>query len=489
MAESELSNRLAIREELIKQGINPYPSQSTRSHLIKVVLKRFVFLYKNKTTVTVVGRIRSLRLHGGSSFGHVEDGTGRIQIFFRKDVIGETGYALLKEYTNVGDFIEITGTPFLTKTNEKTILVRSFRILTKSLAPLPDKWHGLSDIETRVRKRYLDLLMNPKGREIFITRSHIISTIRSFLNKHNFLEVDTPILQTIPGGASARPFQTFHQALQLPLYLRVAPELYLKKLLVGGFERVFEVGRCFRNEGMDFSHNPEFTQVELYAAYMDYEELMALTEKMLSSLIRAIKKSFIFSYQGMKINFRPPFDRISYTDAMKKYTGLSMNEKTTASSLRSVAKRLQVKISRHDGVGKILDEIMKKHIRRHFIQPTFLTDYPVECSPLAKRKMDQPQFVERFQLFVAGTVELCNAFSELNDPIDQEDRFREQDRLRKAGDCEAQHFDSDFIEALKIGMPPAAGLGMGIDRLTTLLTDSHSIKEVILFPTVKPKEQ
>jgi lysyl-tRNA synthetase class 2 len=425
-------NRIKKLENIRQEGINPYPAKTKRTHTLSAALSNFDDLAKKEKKLFLVGRIRTIRGHGGSTFCHIEDGTEKLQIYLKRDKLGDEKYNFFQNNFDIGDFIEVQGVLFTTKRGEKTLLVKDYRMLAKSLSPLPEKWHGLKDVEERFRKRYLDLLINKEVREKFLKRSQIIKSIRDFLERKGFIEVETPVLQTIPGGALARPFRTHHNALDIDLYLRVAPELYLKRLLIGGFEKVYEIGRCFRNEGLDTSHNPEFTMLEFYWAYADYEDLMALTEEM-------------FEMFG----FKKPFKKMEFTDLAKN------------------------------------DEEFKEKIKK-IVEPTFIVDYPVEISPLAKQLDEDKSKVARFQLIVKG-LELVNAFSELNDPIEQDKRFKEQEKMRRAGDEEAQRYDKDFIEALEYGMPPAAGFGMGLDRLVALLTDSHSLREAILFPLMKPK--
>ncbi len=481
--EIRLKKLRAIREK----GREPYPARTNRTHTIHEAKLKFNDL-EGKGLLTIVGRIRTIRLHGGSTFMHIEDGTDRIQIYLKKDTVGETAYAASMDQLDIGDFLEATGKLFRTKKGEQTLLVEQYRLIAKALAPLPEKWHGLSDVEIRYRQRYLDLIANPEVRAIFRKRGMVIKAIREFLDGESFLEVETPILQPIPGGALARPFKTHHEALNIPLFLRVAPELYLKRLLVGGYERVYEIGRCFRNEGIDHSHNPEFTQIEFYAAYMDYEKLMSLTERLLEDVVHKSTGSLKVEYEGISIDFSAPYKRMTFHDAFKEFAKIDIDHHSTTESLASEARKRGLTIEKKFGYAKILDEIYKELIRPFIIQPTFIVDYPIELSPLAKRKMDDPKLAARFQLLV-GKTELVNAFSELNDPIDQRERFLEQEKLHKAGDEETERMDEDFLEALSYGMPPAAGFGMGIDRLTALLTNSHNIKEVILFPTLKPKHQ
>lgn len=482
-----------LREETIRQkkvqriraqNTDPYPAKVKRSKTIEQVVVNFNQLAQKKTAISLVGRLRSIRRHGGSTFTHIQDGTGTIQIYFKKDEIGDKGYELLKENIDPGDFIQVTGFLFTTHKGEKTLQAKKFNLITKTILPLPEKWHGLVDTETRYRKRYLDLLSNPNVAYVFKKRALLIKVIRNFLDQQGFLEVETPILQSIPGGATARPFITQHNALNEKFYLRVAPELYLKRLIVGGLEKVYELGRCFRNEGIDWAHNPEFTMLEFYAAYWDYNELMKFTEKLMIEILNKTEKKTIIEYKQQKINFQPPFPRIEFKDSILKETKIDIDQVKNKEELAKKAKQIGIKIEKNFEKGKILDELYKEFIRPKLIQPTFLTDYPIELSPLAKKIPDNPSYAERFQLIAAG-FELTNCFSELNDPQDQQERFLEQEKLRKKGDEEAQRIDHDFIEALKHGMPPTAGFGMGIDRLVALLTNARNLKEVILFPTLK----
>lgn len=438
MAVSEIKKtRLKKLARLKKSGIDPYPVQSRKTHSVEDALADFDKLCQLKTKATLLGRITAVREHGGSAFIHFEDGTGKIQAYFKKDKL-EKKYRFFLDYFDVGDFIEITGALFATKKGEKTVEVSDFRMLAKSLLPLPEKWHGLQDVEERFRKRYLDLLMNPEVRKKFRLRSKIIAELRHILNGRGFLEVETPILQPIPGGALAKPFKTHLNALKMDLYLRISPELYLKRLLVGGFEKIYEIGRCFRNEGMDKHHNPDFSMLELYWAYQDRDGLMDFVESFVSDLVQRIKGSQQFSYEGKKIDCAPPWKRVGFKD-----------------------------IDFEKDKAKI-------------IQPTFVVDHPVEMAILAKARKDNPGQAHRFQLVVAG-IEMMNGFSELNDPVEQEKRFKE-------AKIETERKDKDFLQALQYGMPPAAGLGMGLDRLAVLLTDSHALREAILFPTMRPKK-
>ncbi len=470
-----------------KQGLELYPSRVKRTSSIKKVLQYFARNEKDKTSLVITGRLKTIRLHGGSCFSNIQDDSGAIQLFFKKDLLGTASYQQLKEFVDIGDFLQCQGTCFATKKGEKTILVNAYSIISKSLLPLPEKWHGLSDIETRYRQRYLDLISNPDIKITFQKRAQIINTLRNVLETNGFLEVETPILQPIPGGANAMPFVTHHHALHTDLYLRIAPELYLKRLIIGGFEKVYEIARCFRNEGIDKDHNPEFTQVEFYAAYWDYHMMMGFTEKLTLEIVKSIQKSAVIPHQGVDIDFSPPYQIYTFTEACRKYAKIDIKNKNEA-ELRKQATDRGLAIDKSFHKAKILDEIFKELVRDNLIQPTFITDHPIELSPLAKQKTDNPNYVERFQLIVGG-IELANAFSELNDPIEQERRFLHQDSIRQSGDEEAQRIDKEFIEALSYGMPPTAGIGIGIDRLTAIITNQHNLKEVILFPTLKPKSK
>lgn len=437
---------------------------------------------KNVLT-SVAGRVILLRDFGKAVFAHLQDFKGKIQIYFRKDILGEK-FDLVK-YLDIGDIIGVEGRLFRTKTNELTIEVKNFVFLSKALKPLPEKWHGLKDVEARYRQRYVDLIVNPAVRETFIKRHQIIKYIRTFLEDEGFIEVETPIMHTIVGGARAKPFKTYHEALDMELYLRIAPELYLKRLLVGGFERVFEIGKNFRNEGISTKHNPEFTMIEFYVAYKDYNFLMSFTEKLLCYVVEKVCGSLEVKYGDYIIDFRPPFKRISMYDALEERGVPREIFKNQELAIQWALKK-GIDIPKTATLPKALDKIFKEIVEPELIQPTFITDYPVELSPLAKRKKDNPELVERFELFIAGR-EIANAFSELNDPIDQRERFLEQLQERLQGDEEVPEMDEDFVRALEVGMPPAAGEGIGIDRLIMLLTDSQSIRDVILFPLLRPE--
>jgi len=483
---SEEEVRLDKLKKLQDLGLDAYPARIKRSHSIEDVLVHFDDLEKKGDHVHIAGRLKSKRGHGGSTFANLADGTGQMQIYLKKDEVGDKQFDLFNELIDIGDFIEASGTLFFTKKGQPTLLVREFKLAGKTLLPLPEKWHGLSDVEIRYRQRYLDLLANDEVKSIFKTRAAVVRYLREFFDRLGFLEVATPILQPLYGGASASPFKTHHNALNTDLYLRIAPELYLKRLIVGGLDKVYEVAKCFRNEGIDREHNPEFTQIEFYQAWSDYNDLMNLTEELFVYILDKIKGSLEIEYEGKKINFTPPFKRVSFRDLLLHEAEFDIEVYTDDEALAREAGSRGVKVEKNWGRGKILDEVYKELVRPKLAGPLFLIDHPVELSPLAKKKPDDPRYVERFQLIIAGR-EICNAFSELNDPQDQEARFVEQEGLKAKGDSEAQRLDEDYITALKHGLPPTAGWGMGVDRLVAILTGSHNLKEVILFPTLKPK--
>jgi lysyl-tRNA synthetase class 2 len=442
-------------------------------------------LEKERVTVSLAGRIVALRSFGKACFCHIQDGSGRIQLYFQKNTLGEELFNLFKKL-DIGDFIGVKGFLFRTRTDELTVDVEHFELLAKSLRPLPEKWHGLTDVEIRYRQRYVDLIVNPEVKAVFLLRTKIIQTIRSFLNARGFLEVETPMMQTIPGGATARPFKTHHNALDMDLYLRIAPELYLKRLLVGGFERVYEINRNFRNEGISTRHNPEFTMLEFYLAYADYRDLIELTEQMISSVAGEVIGTTSITYEGHTINLAPPWKKMTFLESLKE-AGVRDDVLADADKAREYAKKLGAQLQGGEPLGKIWNEIFEALVEPNLVQPTFITDYPTDISPLSKKREDDPSFVERFELFVVGR-EMANAFSELNDPVDQKERFLKQVTEREAGDDEAHQMDEDFIRALEYGMPPAAGEGIGIDRLVMLLTGSPSIRDVILFPQMKKEK-
>lgn len=483
--EEIIKKRFEKLEKIKNSGQNPYPLKTKRTNTIFQALENFSYFSRIKKEIFLVGRIRSTRVHGSLTFFHFEDGTGKIQCLLRKDKIGEKGYQFFLENFDIGDFVEIRGTLMKTKTGEKTIEARDFKILAKSLFPLPEKWHGLKDVEERFRKRYLDLIFNQDVKKKFEIRSKIIKEIRNFLDKEGFVEVETPILQPLYGGAKARPFKTHLNALDIDLYLRIAPELYLKRLLIGGFEKIYEIGKCFRNEGVDKHHNPDFTMMELYWAYADYKDLMKLVENLFLKLATKIFKKKKFKYQGQEINLKTPWPRIEFFDLLQKMAGINFEE-INREALFKKAEEMGLLILEAATKVEIADEIFKKICRPKIIQPTFVIHHPVGFQPLAKSLEENPQKLANFQLIIAG-IELINAFSELNDPLEQKKRLEEQEKLYKSGFEEAQRSDEEFLEALSYGMPPAAGLGLGIDRLVMLLTDSLTLREVIFFPTMRPR--
>lgn len=483
----ERNMRLQRLHTLQEQGINPYPNRVQRTHTISQVLQHFDEWQGPEGSYTLVGRIRLMREMGKVAFLKIEDDTGSIQVYFRINDIGEEAYRNLK-LLDIGDFIQVSGFLFLTRTQERTLHVREYRILAKGLRPLPEKYHGLEDKETRQRKRYLDLLANSEeSRQVFVTRSRTISAMRRYLDAQDFIEVETPILQPLYGGATARPFITHHNALDRDLYLRIAVELYLKRLIVGGFERVYEIGRDFRNEGIDRSHNPEFTMLECYQAFADYEDIMTLVEEMIHFIALEVKGTPVITYQGTEIDLTPPWKRLRLLDAIAEYTGIDVeyypDQQSLAAEMRAQGYDVDPKLSR----GRLIDDLKGAMFRKgipELRQALFLTDYPRDVSPLAKDHAQMPGLVERFQPFIGG-LECGNAFTELNDPLDQRARFEDQMRQRAQGDDEAQVLDEDFLEALEIGMPPTGGVGIGVDRLVMLMADQESIRDVILFPTMR----
>lgn len=489
MAEEELiAKRREKIEALKKSGLSPYCDEFRVTSSAREIIEKFApfsaeELAKEETEWALAGRIMAVRDFGKAAFFQLKDTSGAIQAFVSQETLGKEPLALFKKL-DIGDIVGIKGTPFRTKTGELTLKVSSLILLTKSLRPLPEKWHGLSDIEVRYRQRYLDLIVNPAVSEIFLKRARIVDFVRQFLKDRGFMEVETPMMHGTPGGAAARPFKTHHNALEMELYLRIAPELYLKRLLVGGLERVFEINRNFRNEGLSSEHNPEFTMLEFYMAYADYNDLMALTEEMLSSLASELLGTTKINYQGAEIDLAPPWERISLREALKTKGGVPEEVLSNAGAL--------VEMSQETGVcgpgarpGKALVSLCEKLVEPKLIQPTFVLDYPTEVSPLARRSEKDPELVERFELFIAGK-EIANAFSELTDPLDQRERFREQAKV-KGAEGEGHPMDEDFVKALEYGMPPAAGEGIGIDRLVMVLTDSPSIRDVILFPQLRPE--
>ena len=488
--ENELSQLLKVRREKLKElddcGRDPFKITKFDGQVHAQEIKDNYANYDGKP-VTVAGRVMSKRRMGKIGFAHLQDLTGKIQLVVKKDTLGEEEYEFFKKL-DIGDIVGACGNVFTTDAGEVSVATEKMTILSKSLLPLPEKFHGLQDPDLRYRQRYVDLIMNEDVKNTFIKRSKIVRSIREYLDGQGFLEVDTPMLNTIPGGAAARPFITHHNALDIDMYMRIATELHLKRLIVGGMERVYEMGRIFRNEGMDIRHNPEFTTIEIYQAYTDYHGMMDLTENLIRNAARAIGCGDKIMYQGTEIDLSH-FERITMIDSIKKYAGIDFNEIKTDEEAQKVAKDLGIELEPAKSTrGDIISLVFEEKVEEKLIQPTFITDYPVEISPLAKRKPDQPELTERFELFITAR-EIGNAFSELNDPIDQRERFKAQVALRDAGDDEASMMDEDFLTALEYGMPPTGGVGIGIDRLVMLLTDSYSIRDVLLFPTMKPLDK
>lgn len=487
----EIKNARIKKLKTIKQaGINPYPAKSKRTHQVNEVLTDFPKIEKANKKIVLAGRIRLLRPHGKLCFLQFEDGSARMQALLTQNDLGEKSYRFFLDNFDIGDFIEIQGKVFKTKTKEKTIRASNYRILAKSLRSLPEKWVGLKNTEERYRKRYLDLLANPEIKKAFETRSQILRLLREYLDKNGFLEVETSVLQPIYGGAAARPFTTHLNALDIDLYLRISDELYLKRLIVGGFDKVYEVSKDFRNEGIDRQHNPEFTQIEFYWAYTDYQDLMKFTEKMLADIIKKVCGKTAVEFEGQKLDFKPPWPRITYRELLFKHTKIDIDKIKSEKELKEVIRKqgLKLDLKGKAGYGPILDALYKEYCRPKVIQPVFLIDHPAELMPLAKRKESDPSKIESVQLLVAG-YEIIKAYSELNDPQDQKERWLEQEGLAKKGLEEYEVLDEDYLEALEYGMPPTAGWGMGVDRLAAILTNQHSIRDVIFFPLLKPKKE
>jgi lysyl-tRNA synthetase, class II len=497
--EQEIERR-GSREGLMKLGIDPYPAAM---FAVNVTAKDIKSNFENNKDsyqdVTIAGRMMSRRIMGKASFAELMDSTGRIQLYFNRDEICPTEDKSLyndvfKKLLDIGDFIGITGYVFITQTGEISIHVKTLKVLSKSLRPLPivkkdaegNIHDAFTDPELRYRQRYVDLVVNEGIKEIFIKRTKLVNGMRNFFNERGYLEVDTPVLQPIPGGAAARPFVTHHNALDVDLYLRIANELYLKRLIVGGFEGVYEFSRNFRNEGMDRTHNPEFTAMEIYVAYKDYHWMMDFTEQMMAKLATEVTGNSIVKYGDKEINFNPPFERITMFNAIEKHTGVNISEMNEA-DLRKVCKDLHIEVEPSMGKGKLIDEIFSAKCEKHFINPTFIIDYPVEMSPLCKKHRSKEGLVERFELMINGK-EIANAYSELNDPVDQRERFEEQIKLMERGDDEAMYIDYDFLRALEYGMPPTSGMGIGIDRLAMIFTNQHAIQEVLFFPQMRPEK-
>lgn len=480
--------KLARLQEL---NIPAYPARCQRTHTAQeavAALEAAEATGTSAATVWLTGRLVALRIMGKASFAHIEDGSGRFQLFIRQNDVGAEIYEnLLKKLLDLGDFVEASGALVRTKTGEPSCQVQSLRLISKALHPLPDKWHGLRDVETRFRQRYVDLLANPEVRQTFVTRARIVSAIRRYLDEVSFLEVETPILQPLYGGAEARPFVTYHNQLKQDLFLRISFELYLKRLLVGGYERVYEIGRDFRNEGISFKHNPEFTQLEFYEAYSDYGGMMRRCEELITSVARALNGHTRLTYQGHELDLTPPWRRLTMREAIRTATGLDYADYADAASLAAAMRGLGHPPEANANRGKLIESLFATHVEPALVQPTFILDYPVEISPLAKKKDTDPTTVERFECFIGG-MEISNAFSELNDPLDQLQRFEDMGRALAAGDEDAHPLDEDFITALCYGLPPTGGCGIGIDRLAMIFTDQPTIREVVLFPHLRTKE-
>lgn len=479
-------------EELKREGIPLYPNTFRVSHAIAEVFSSSESrgnedLPAPLERLALGGRLMRLSHFGKTAFGHIQDRTGRIQIYLQRDQMDRRSLTIFRRL-DIGDIVGVRGTLFRTKTGELTLLVEELELLAKSFRPLPEKWHGLADQETRYRQRYLDLIVTPRSREVFLIRSRTISFLRNFLTCRGFLEVETPMMQPLPGGAKARPFKTHHHTLDIGLYLRVAPELYLKRLLVGGFERVFEINRSFRNEGLSTQHNPEFTMLEFYQAYATYGDLMEMTESMIASLVQELQGKVVLEYQGTLLDFAPSWKRMSIQEGLLMYGELREADLKDPEKVCGYGKRLGMELTGGEPLGKVLVDIFEKVVEPHLVQPTFVTGYPIEDSPLARKNDQHPELADRFELYIFGR-EIANAFSELNDPQDQRERFRKQVKAKGKSEEETDFIDEDFLRALEYGMPPAAGEGIGVDRLVMLLTNSSSIRDVILFPQMRPEKE
>ncbi len=486
---NELSEVLKVRrlklQELQQSNKDPFRIiKYNVTHNSKDIIENFESM--EGANVSAAGRIMSKRGMGKASFCDLQDREGKIQLYVKVDEVGAEAYEEFKKF-DIGDIVGVEGTVFKTHKGEISIKVEKIILLAKSLRPLPEKWHGLKDVDLRYRQRYVDLIINPEVRKTFVLRSKIIKAIRKFLDDRGFLEVDTPILNTIQGGANAKPFITHHNTLDMDLYLRIAPELYLKRLIVGGLEKVYEMGRMFRNEGMSIKHNPEFTMMEVYEAYNDYKGMMELTENLISTVAQEVLGTTKIMYQGQEIDLTTPWTRMTMREAVLKYSGVDFDQITTDEEARAAARAKKLHVDDKLTKGEVMSLMFEELAEEHLVQPTFIMDYPVEISPLTKRKPDRPELTERFELFITGR-EMANAYSELNDPIDQKERFLQQVSKRESGDEEASMMDDDYINALEYGLPPTGGLGIGVDRLIMLLTDSYSIRDILLFPTMKPKE-
>ncbi|PLX41801.1 MAG: lysine--tRNA ligase [Deltaproteobacteria bacterium] len=487
-----IKQRLEKAEGMREEGLNPYPNDFKPAHTSAKIRKDMEGLTSEEVEAkgkrySVAGRIISMRVMGKNTFLKLRDRSGDMQLFVQRDVIGRELYGKFKKY-DIGDFLGAKGTAFITKTGELSIKAKSIYMLTKSLRPLPEKFHGLTDKETRYRQRYVDLAINPDVQSTFITRTKVVAFIRKYFQSKDFLEVETPMLQTIPGGATAKPFETFHNALSVKMYMRIAPELYLKRLLVGGMERVFEINRNFRNEGLSNQHNPEFTMLEFYQAYATYEDMMAHTEALFSKMAKELTGGYVITYQEQEIDFAPKFNRLTMQEAVERYSKgeLSVADTEDEKKLLAFAGKLGIADAAKMSWGKLLAEVFETVAEPHLIQPTFITQYPVDVSPLSRRNEKDPRFTDRFEFYIAGR-EIANGFSELNDPVDQLERFKAQSVERDKGDEEAHWIDEDYVRALEYGMPPAGGEGIGIDRTVMIFTDAPSIRDVIFFPHMRPE--
>ena len=486
MSEQLNEHEQVRRQKLVKlqqMGIEPYGEKFPVTHHAADVIEQFADL--EGQLVALAGRVMTVRAHGKATFANIQDESGQIQIYVRKDDVGEKAYAIFGLF-DIGDIIGIEGIVFRTRRGEITVAAKRISLLAKSLHPLPEKWHGLTNIDMRYRQRYLDLIVNPEVRDVFVKRSKIVQEIRNYLNAKGFLEVETPVMHNIAGGATAKPFMTYHKTLDMNLYLRIATELHLKRLIVGGLEKVYELGRIFRNEGISTKHNPEFTSVEIYQAQADYEDMMALAEELITTVAEKVLGTLKLAHQGRELDLTPPWRRMTMLEAICKYAGIDFSVITTDEEARAVARGKGLQMPEKATRGEVINECFEEFVEPHLFQPTFILDYPIEVSPLAKRKADDPALTYRFEIFMA-TYEIANAFTELTDPLDQRERFLQQAAKREAGDEEAHMLDEDFLLALEYGMPPTGGLGIGIDRLIMMLTDSPSIRDVILFPTMRPR--
>lgn len=485
--QEDLNDQMLVRRDKLAEyeadGVYPFGQRFVVNAHAKDI--KDDFLNFENQPVVLAGRLMTIRSHGKTAFANIRDLSGDIQVYFRKDVLGEDEYKHVK-MLDMGDIVGVEGHVFKTHMGEITVKVSKLTLLSKSLRPLPEKWHGLKDTELRYRQRYVDLIVNPEVRDTFVKRTQIVAKVREYLNSQKFMEVETPMMHAIPGGAAARPFITHHNALDIDIYMRISPELYLKRLIVGGLERVYEINRSFRNEGIDNRHNPEFTMMESYQAYGNYEDAIRLTENIVAYCAQEVLGTTKITYQGTEIDLTPPWNRITMSEGIKKYTGEDFDAVETLEEARAIADRLNVEYGPNDGIGKIQNLCFEDYVEENLIEPTFVYGHPKEISPLAKLNREKPLTTERFEAFIYGR-ELANGFSELNDPIDQKERFEAQLKEREAGDDEAHRMDNDYVTALEYGLPPTAGLGIGIDRLVMFLTDSASIRDVLLFPLMKPE--